>query len=69
LLLGKRCRKQNLFLILSLLKKSPLHLATEERNVTGWEWKKHELIVEVAEQGKQITKNHLDLPSLSKQNH
>jgi len=44
---------------------APLHLATEERNVAGWEWEKHELIVEVAEQGKTDHKKyHLDLPGI-----
>ena len=38
-------------------KNAPLHLAAEERNVAGWEWEKHELIVEVAEQGKTDHKN------------
>ena len=46
-------------------KNAPLHLATEERNVAGWEWEKHELIVEVAEQGKTDHKKyHLDLPGI-----
>ncbi len=46
-------------------KNAPLHLATEERNVAGWEWEKHELMVEVAEQGKTDHKKyHLDLPGI-----
>jgi len=46
-------------------KNAPLHLAAEERNVAGWEWEKHELIVEVAEQGKTDHKKyHLDLPGI-----
>jgi dihydrofolate synthase/folylpolyglutamate synthase len=46
-------------------KNAPLHLAAEERNVAGWEWEKHELIVEVAEQGKtDHRKYHLDLPGI-----
>ncbi len=46
-------------------KNAPLHLATEERNIAGWEWTKHELIVEVAEQGKTDHKKyHLDLPGI-----
>ena len=46
-------------------KNAPLHLATEERNVAGWEWEKHELVVEVAEQGKTDHKKyHLDLPGI-----
>jgi dihydrofolate synthase/folylpolyglutamate synthase len=44
---------------------APLHLATEEKNVAGWEWEKHELRVEVAEQGKTDHKKyHLDLPGI-----
>src|SRR5436190_9175849 len=46
-------------------KNAPLHLATAERNVAGWQWDKHELIVEVAEQGKTDQKKyHLDLPGI-----
>jgi dihydrofolate synthase/folylpolyglutamate synthase len=46
-------------------KNAPLHLATEERNVAGWEWEKHELMVEVAEHGKTDHKKyHLDLPGI-----
>ena len=46
-------------------KNAPLHLANEERNVAGWEWEKHELIVEVAEQGKTDHKKYrLDLPGI-----
>ena len=46
-------------------KNAPLHLATEERNVAGWEWERHELMVEVAEQGKTDHKKyHLDLPGI-----
>src|SRR6187431_601437 len=46
-------------------KNAPLHLATKERNVAGWEWEKHELIVEVAEHGKTDHKKyHLDLPGI-----
>ena len=46
-------------------KNATLHLATEERNVAGWEWEKHELMVEVAEQGKTDHKKyHLDLPGI-----
>src|SRR6187401_2245914 len=33
-------------------KNAPFHLATGERSIAGWQWEKHELIVEVAEQGK-----------------
>lgn len=41
------------------------HLATKERNVAGWKWEKHELIVEIAEQGKTDHKKyHLDLPGI-----
>ena len=46
-------------------KNAQLHLATGERNVAGWEWEKHELIVEVAERGKTDHKKyHLDLPGI-----
>jgi len=46
-------------------KNAPLHLATEERSIAGWQWEKHELIVEVAEQGKTDHKKfHLDLPGI-----
>src|SRR5436190_295937 len=46
-------------------KNIPIHLATQERNVVGWEWKKHELIVEVAEHDKvDHKKYHLDLPGI-----
>ena len=46
-------------------KNAPLHLATQERNVAGWKWEKHELIVEIAEQGKTDHKKyHLDLPGI-----
>jgi dihydrofolate synthase/folylpolyglutamate synthase len=42
-----------------------IHYAKQNRNVLGWEWKKHELIVEVAEQGKMEHKKiHLDLPGI-----
>ena len=46
-------------------KNAPLFLATQERNVTGWQWQKHELIVEVAEHDKvDHKKYHLDLPGI-----
>jgi len=46
-------------------KNAPLHLATKERNVASWEWEKHELIVEIAENGKTDHKKyHLDLPGI-----
>jgi len=46
-------------------KNTSIHLATQQRNVTGWEWKKHELIVEIAEQTKTDHKKyHLDLPGI-----
>ena len=46
-------------------KNAPLHLAAEERNVAGWEWEKHEFMVEVGEQGKTDHKKyHLDLPGI-----
>lgn len=46
-------------------KNAPFHLANKERNVAGWKWDKHELIVEIAEQGKTDHKKyHLDLPGI-----
>ncbi|HEV8269767.1 MAG TPA: Mur ligase family protein, partial [Chitinophagaceae bacterium] len=46
-------------------KNAPFHLATKERNVAGWEWEKHELIVEIAEEYKTDHKKyHLDLPGI-----
>ena len=56
---------KSIFDNISAEKNAPLHLATEKRNVAGWEWEKHELIVEVAEQGKTDHKKyHLDLPGI-----
>jgi dihydrofolate synthase/folylpolyglutamate synthase len=44
---------------------APFHLATKERNVAGWKWENHELIVEIAEKGKTDHKKyHLDLPGI-----
>jgi dihydrofolate synthase/folylpolyglutamate synthase len=46
-------------------KTATIYSASENRNVVGWEWKKHELIVEVAEPGKTDHKKyHLDLPGI-----
>jgi dihydrofolate synthase / folylpolyglutamate synthase len=46
-------------------KNAPFHLATEERNVEGWQWEKHELIVEISEKGKTDHKKyHLDLQGI-----
>jgi len=56
---------KSIFNTIAAEKNAPLHLATEERNVAGWEWEKHELIVEVAEKGKTDHKKyHLDLPGI-----
>ena len=45
--------------------KATIFSATQNRNVVGWEWQKHELIVEVAEPGKTDHKKyHLDLPGI-----
>lgn len=45
--------------------KATIYSATQNRNVVGWEWQKHELIVEVAEPGKTDHKKyHLDLPGI-----
>lgn len=46
-------------------KTATIYSASQNRNVVGWEWKKHELIVEVAEPGKTDHKKyHLDLPGI-----
>lgn len=46
-------------------KKAKIYSATLNRNVVGWEWQKHELIVEVAEPGKTDHKKYqLDLPGI-----
>jgi len=56
---------KSIFEKISAEKNAPLHLATEERSIAGWQWEKHELIVEVAEQGKTDHKKfHLDLPGI-----
>jgi len=56
---------KTIFDTIAVEQNAPLHLAAEERNVAGWEWQKHELIVEVAEQGKTDHKKyHLDLPGI-----
>ena len=54
-----------IFQIIASEKNAPLYLATQERNVTGWQWKKNELIVEIAERDKvDHKKYHLDLPGI-----
>ena len=56
---------KSLFESIAADKNAPFHLATKERNVTGWEWEKHELIVEIAEQGKTDHRKYdLDLPGI-----
>lgn len=46
-------------------KNATLHDASQQRNIAGWEWKNHELIVEVTEQHKTDHQNyHLDLPGI-----
>lgn len=46
-------------------KKAPLTIASQKRQATEWQWEKHELIVEVAEEHKTDHKvYHLDLPGL-----
>ena len=46
-------------------KNAPIHYAKQNRNVAAWEWKEHELIVEVAEDGKTDHKKYyLDLPGI-----
>jgi dihydrofolate synthase/folylpolyglutamate synthase len=46
-------------------KNATIHYAKQSRNVLSWEWKDHELIVEVEEKGKTDHKKyHLDLPGI-----
>jgi len=46
-------------------KNSTIHYAKQNRNVLSWEWRDHELIVEVEEKGKTDHKKyHLDLPGI-----
>lgn len=46
-------------------KRSPLFIATQERLVTGWEWEKHELLIEVEGRHRiDRKKYHLDLPGI-----
>lgn len=46
-------------------KNAPIYYAKQNRNVAAWEWKDHELIVEVTEAGKTDHKKyHLDLPGI-----
>jgi len=46
-------------------KNATIHYANQKRNVMGWEWKDHELIVEIAEHDKTDHKKfHLDLPGI-----
>ena len=46
-------------------KNAVVHYANKKRNVMGWEWRDHELIVEVAEYDKTDHKKfHLDLPGI-----
>ena len=50
---------------IALEKQAEIHYAKQSRNVLSWEWKKHELIVEVEEIGKTDHKKfHLDLPGI-----
>jgi dihydrofolate synthase / folylpolyglutamate synthase len=56
---------QPIFEKIATEKKAPMYFAAKNRNVAGWEWKKHELIVELAEPGKTDHKKyHLDLPGI-----
>jgi len=46
-------------------KNATIYYANQKRNVMGWEWKDHELIVEIAEHDKTDHKKfHLDLPGI-----
>jgi len=46
-------------------KRSAIHFAAQQRNATNWEWKNHQLIVEIAELHKTDRQvYHLDLPGL-----
>ena len=50
---------------ISRQKNTSIFYASQKRNVIGWEWQKHELIVEVAETKKTDHKKyHLDLPGI-----
>jgi len=54
-----------IFEMIASEKNAPFHSATQERNVEGWKWEKHELIVEISEKGKTDHKKyHLDLPGI-----
>jgi len=56
---------KSIFENIALEKKATIHFAERKRNVAGWEWNKHELIVEMAERGKTDHKKyHLDLPGI-----
>lgn len=46
-------------------KNAPIYYARQNRNVAAWEWKDHELLIEVSEAGKTDHKKyHLDLPGI-----
>jgi len=56
---------KNIFEQIASENNSELHLATKKRNIAGWKWEKHELVVEVSENDKPDHKNfHLDLPGI-----
>ncbi|HET9745008.1 MAG TPA: folylpolyglutamate synthase/dihydrofolate synthase family protein, partial [Chitinophagaceae bacterium] len=46
-------------------KRAPVYYANQNRNILSWEWRKHELVVEIEEKGKTDHKKyHLDLPGI-----
>jgi len=56
---------ENVFVRVAKEKNAPLSIASEKRQAIGWHWKKHELIVEVAEQNKTDHQLYrLDLPGI-----
>jgi dihydrofolate synthase / folylpolyglutamate synthase len=53
------------FETVSAEKKSVLHYANQHRNVTGWKWENHELVVDIAEKNKTDLQHYrLDLPGI-----
>ena len=56
---------ESIFEKIAMKKNAPLSIATHKRQVLDWEWKKNELVVEVAESNHTDHKiYHLDLPGI-----
>ncbi len=56
---------ESLFLNTAKEKNAPLSVSSQNRQVVGWNWEHHELVVEVSEQHQTDHKKyHLDLPGL-----